>query len=117
MARTQLLCKWYDMWVGAFWDRSAHWLYILPIPCCGLVLKFLPDRMGVVPMYYGKEGLPLDSTFKCWKVYDRKTQKYVLDHSDTYATEAKAYQIAWTYYRIASEQDRNRNKAKQRERV
>lgn len=31
---------WYDIWIGAYWDR-IHWrLYILPIPCAGIVIDF-----------------------------------------------------------------------------
>lgn len=31
---------WYDLWVGAFWDRKSRKLYILPLPCVGIVLEF-----------------------------------------------------------------------------
>lgn len=31
---------WFDLWVGAFWDRKSRQLYIFPIPCVGVVLKF-----------------------------------------------------------------------------
>lgn len=31
---------WYDLWVGAYWDRDRRRLYILPIPCCGVVIQF-----------------------------------------------------------------------------
>lgn len=31
---------WYDLWVGAFWDARKRRLYILPLPCLGLVLDF-----------------------------------------------------------------------------
>jgi hypothetical protein len=31
---------WYDLWVGAFWDAGKRRLYILPIPCCGVVIDF-----------------------------------------------------------------------------
>jgi len=31
---------WYDMWVGIFWDSRKRKLYILPIPCVGLVFEF-----------------------------------------------------------------------------
>lgn len=24
---------WYDMWVGAYWDRKNRVLYVCPIPC------------------------------------------------------------------------------------
>jgi hypothetical protein len=38
--RIRVLCAWYDVWVGAFWDRGNRRLYLLPIPCVGLVLDF-----------------------------------------------------------------------------
>ena len=24
---------WYDLWIGAYWDRNARVLYICPLPC------------------------------------------------------------------------------------
>ncbi len=38
------LFAWYDVWVGFFWDSGKRWLYILPIPCCGIILK-LPKEI------------------------------------------------------------------------
>lgn len=35
-----LIFAWYDLWVGAFWDSKKRWLYILPLPCVGIILKF-----------------------------------------------------------------------------
>ncbi len=34
------LFAWYDLWIGAYWDRQAQRLYILPVPCLGFVLNF-----------------------------------------------------------------------------
>jgi hypothetical protein len=31
---------WYDLWVGAFWDRKGRKLYILPLPMVGVVIEF-----------------------------------------------------------------------------
>lgn len=31
---------WYDFWVGLFWDRNKKRLYILPVPCIGVVIQF-----------------------------------------------------------------------------
>lgn len=38
--KIRLIFAWYDLWVGAFWDQSKRRLYILPIPCCGVVIDF-----------------------------------------------------------------------------
>lgn len=29
---------WYDLWIGAYWDRKARVLYVCPLP--SLVLEF-----------------------------------------------------------------------------
>lgn len=36
----RFIFAWYDLWVGLYWDRSKRRLYILPIPCVGIVLDF-----------------------------------------------------------------------------
>jgi hypothetical protein len=38
--RIRPLVKWYDLWVGVFWDRKARKLYVLPLPCVGVVISF-----------------------------------------------------------------------------
>lgn len=38
--RIRPIFAWYDMWVGAFWDRQKRRLYVLPLPCLGFVLEF-----------------------------------------------------------------------------
>lgn len=39
----RLIFAWYDVWVGAYWDRRNRRLYILPIPCVGIVIEFEED--------------------------------------------------------------------------
>ena len=34
------LFAWYDLWIGAFWDSRKRRLYILPLPCVGIVVEF-----------------------------------------------------------------------------
>lgn len=29
---------WFDMWVGAYWDRVGRMLYVCPLPC--VVFRF-----------------------------------------------------------------------------
>lgn len=36
----RFIFAWYDLWIGAFWDKRKRKLYILPVPCCGLVISF-----------------------------------------------------------------------------
>jgi hypothetical protein len=31
---------WYDMWIGAFYDKPRRRLYIFPIPCFGVRIEF-----------------------------------------------------------------------------
>lgn len=35
---------WYDLWLGCYWDRQKRRLYVLPVPCLGIVLDFAPSR-------------------------------------------------------------------------
>jgi len=36
----RLVFAWYDLWIGAYWDRKQHRLFILPFPCIGIVIQF-----------------------------------------------------------------------------
>lgn len=38
--KMQLTFKWYDIWIGFFWDAKKKWLYFFPIPMCGIIFKF-----------------------------------------------------------------------------
>jgi len=38
--KIDFLFAWYDLWIGFFWDKKKKWLYILPIPMFGIILKF-----------------------------------------------------------------------------
>lgn len=34
------LFAWYDIWVGAYWDRAKRRLYVLPFPMLGFYVEF-----------------------------------------------------------------------------
>lgn len=46
--RVRPIIAWYDFWVGAFWDGNKRRLYILPIPCVGIVIHFPPNATAHV---------------------------------------------------------------------
>jgi hypothetical protein len=41
------LFAWYDLWIGVFWDAAKRRLYILPLPCVGIVLEFRAARAAL----------------------------------------------------------------------
>jgi hypothetical protein len=38
--KIQFIFKWYDFWIGLFYDQKKKYLYFFPIPMLGVVLKF-----------------------------------------------------------------------------
>jgi hypothetical protein len=42
--KIEFLFKWYDLWIGVFYDKRQRWIYILPIPTLGIILK-LPTQV------------------------------------------------------------------------
>ena len=65
--KIQFLFKWYDLWVGIFYDRKNRWIYILPLPTVGVIIKLppppveklnIPDVSGLA---CGNCGEPMES--------------------------------------------------------
>ena len=38
--KVEFLFAWYDIWIGFFWDSKKKWMYFLPLPMFGIILKF-----------------------------------------------------------------------------
>ena len=32
--------RWYDLWIGAYWDRKSRVLYVCPVPMFGVAVNF-----------------------------------------------------------------------------
>jgi hypothetical protein len=62
--KIRLLFAWYDLWIGAYWDRKNRTLYVLPLPCIGVVIEFAPRHPERCPV----TGLPF---FMVIDHYDR----------------------------------------------
>jgi hypothetical protein len=48
--------RWYDLWIGAYWDREAKVLYVCPVPMFGLKIKMPWRRCAHVGGTYGNPG-------------------------------------------------------------
>ena len=35
----RVILRWYDFWVGAYWDRDRRRLYVFPVPMLGVVIS------------------------------------------------------------------------------
>ena len=46
--RLRWVCAWYDIWVGAYWDRAKRTLYLLPAPCLGVAIEFPCSKEALV---------------------------------------------------------------------
>jgi len=38
--KIRIIVAWYDMWIGIYWDIKNSRLYVLPIPCVGIVIDY-----------------------------------------------------------------------------
>ena len=43
--RIQLIFAWYDFWIGFYWDRVNHCLYVFPVVCLGAKIDFRPKPL------------------------------------------------------------------------
>jgi hypothetical protein len=42
--RFGIVFAWYDLWVGAYWNKAKRRLYVLPCPCVGFFVDFRGSR-------------------------------------------------------------------------
>lgn len=50
--KVKLFFAWYDLWIGAYWDRKNRILYICPLPCFVILITRIPKNRGFL---YGSE--------------------------------------------------------------
>jgi hypothetical protein len=54
--KVQLIFAWYDLWIGAFYDKKKNWIYIFPIPMFGVILK-LPKTINKLRTSYNQRTM------------------------------------------------------------
>jgi hypothetical protein len=40
--KISFIAAWYDLWIGAYYNREHKRLYILPVPCLGICIEYAP---------------------------------------------------------------------------
>lgn len=41
-----LILAWYDFWIGSYYDRKLHRVYMFPVPMLGICVDFDPPPTG-----------------------------------------------------------------------
>lgn len=88
---------WFDFWVGWYYDRFKHILYLCPVPCCVIAIQFPVDHQyfDLAPVYKlvayhvpGPEIAEGDFPDTDFAEYESDL-KYI--ESDEYKNELKTY--------------------------
>ncbi len=40
--RFKLVIAWFDLWIGGYWNAQKRFLYLFPVPCIGVRIRFKP---------------------------------------------------------------------------
>lgn len=68
--RIRPLVAWYDLWIGAYWDRARRRLYVLPIPCVGVVIEFGDPADEILESILAANDKPV-ATLRCPTCHER----------------------------------------------
>jgi hypothetical protein len=65
--KVRFIFAWYDLWIGAYWDRRNRRLYILPLPTIGIVIQFRQtcEQLGHEWISCGGRPCPKNLTTEC----------------------------------------------------
>lgn len=55
--RVRLIVAWYDLWVGAYYDRQRRHLYVFPVPCVGVCIEFRPRHVRLIVTSAGSQKI------------------------------------------------------------
>jgi hypothetical protein len=60
--------RWYDLWIGMYWDRAARVLYVCPLPMLGVAINLAP-KIG----YFVGGGIEVFPDGSVVRHYDMKS--------------------------------------------
>jgi hypothetical protein len=49
--KIKVFFAWYDLWIGAYWDRKERVLYVCPLPTIAIAVKFTEKRQQPTPTH------------------------------------------------------------------
>jgi|GEM_PF-1122592 len=108
--KIKFIFAWYDLWIGAFWDKQKYKLYLLPLPMIGVVLQFKKYKQCPEFSFYGAKYpdarcvdgrlFDLDKCDEFGNLYEPhedvpcpfcNTEEFVKNHSSEYGSESDTY--------------------------
>ncbi len=80
--KAKLIFKWFDFWVGFYWDKKNNYLYFFPIPMFGVVFKFIKTENTSIEKF--PNGYIIKKTTSCWCGEENKDEipTYIVYHED-----------------------------------
>jgi hypothetical protein len=82
--KIKLVFAWYDLWIGAYWDRRNRRLYVLPLPTIGIVIQFRQacDHLGHEWISCGGRACPKGLDSECSQTVYSCKRCGVMDYGD-----------------------------------
>jgi len=74
--RIRPIFAWFDLWIGAYWNRGRRRLYIFPVPCFGFYIQFKQlERQG--------KWNRVDAFYTCNNCKDKHICRFAFDEYNT----------------------------------
>lgn len=87
-SRVTFIFAWYDLWIGVFYDKNKKWIYILPLPMVGIIIKLDPfhnwmQEVKTIAHKWSPEQYPTSSQW-CLDFWKHKYYKNGISPQNTW---------------------------------